>query len=177
MKALTKLFASIIVATLAVVFTSCGEDDFDYDPQAENRTIYTVESVTFNDNNLDKDFEGYDAGRHRSYAYCDSPTLKAYYENYFKEFHLLAWDNGKYEVNVFALRETTEPQKPTKKNGKIRLSYDRTKHDDYNWDEETWFYGTITLVEVGHNRYDCEVWDKEFDVTFSATIQLDEGTR
>ena len=33
MKALTKLLASIIVATLAVVFTSCGEDDFDYDPK------------------------------------------------------------------------------------------------------------------------------------------------
>lgn len=175
MKALTKLLASIIVATLAVVFTSCGEDDFDYDPQAENRTIYTVESVTFNDTNLDN-VENYQEGGYRSVGLCYSPTLKAYYENYFNEFHLLVWDNGKYEVNVFGLRESTDPQKPTKENDKIRLSFKRTKHTE-SYEDKGFYYGTITLVEVGHNRYDCEVFDDEYSITFSATIQLDEGTR
>lgn len=169
-----KLFSSLIIALVMIGVSSCG-NDFDDNPQLENRTIYEVESVTFNDTNLDN-VENYSEGDYRSVGLCYSPTLKAYYENYFNELHLLAWDNGKYEVNVFGLRESTDPQKPTRENGKIRLNFTRTKHNE-SFTDKGFYYGTIKLVEVGHNRYDCEVYDDEYNITFSATIQLDEGVR
>ena len=50
MKQIYKLFSFIIVA---LAFTSC-EDDFDYNPSLDNRTLLDVESYTFNDNNLNK---------------------------------------------------------------------------------------------------------------------------
>lgn len=165
MKQIYKLFSFIIV-TLAL--TSCG-DDFDYNPSLDNRTCLCVESYTFNDNNLDN-VENYND---RSYACCYSPTLKAYYENYFKEMTLIKWDNGKYEINTYALRETTDPQKPKKENGKIQLNFKRTKHgEDWHWYR---YYGTIKLVEVEHNRFECEIYDYEYNITFSATLQFKEA--
>lgn len=169
-----KLISPLIIALVMIGVTSCG-NDFDDDPQLENRTIYEVESYTFNDNNLGN-VENYSEGDYRSVGLCYSPTLKAYYENYFDELHLLVWDNGKYEVNVFGLRESTDPQKPIRENGKIRLNFTRIKHIE-SFADKGFYYGSIKLVEVGHNRYDCEVYDDEYNITFSATIQLDEGVR
>lgn len=171
---INKLLSSLIITLIMIGVSSC-RNDFDDDPQLENRTIYEVESVTFNDTNLDN-VENYSEGDYRSVGVCYSPTLKAYYENYFDELHLLAWDNGKYEVNVFGLRESTDPQKPTRENGKIRLNFTRIKHAE-SFADKGFYYGSIKLVEVGHNRYDCEVYDDEYNITFTATIQLDEGVR
>ena len=167
MKQIYKLFSFIIVA---LALTSCG-DDFDYNPNLDNRTLLDVESYTFNDNNLDNVENYNDSYNDRSYACCYSPTLKAYYENYFKKMTLIKWDNGKYEINTYALRESTDPQKPKKENGKIQLNFKRTKHSVFQWDLY-WYYGTIKLVEVEHNRFECEIYDDEYNITFSATLQF-----
>ncbi len=174
MKALTKLFALIAVAVMAITFTSCGED-FDYNPQLSNRTIYNVESYTINDDGDLDNVEGYDNYNRSAYDSANE-TLRAYYEYYLENLTLLVWDNGKYEVNQFSLRETTDPQKPTTKDGKKQIKFKRTKHND-TFEDKGYYFGTIKLVEVGHNRYDCEIYDDEYNITFSATIQLDEGTR
>ncbi len=168
-----KLFSPLIIALLMSGATSCG-NDFDNDPQLDNRTIYKVETYTFNDTNLDN-VENF-SSHNRSPYYATCETLKDYYDYYFQEMTLLVWDNGKYEVNEFVLREGTDPQKPKIKDGKITLDFKRTKHNE-SFSDKGYYYGYIKLAEVGHNRYDCEVYDDEYNVTFSATIQLDEGTR
>lgn len=168
-----KLLSPIIIVLLMIGATSCG-DDFDYNPNLENRTIYNVVEYTINDNNLDN-VEGFrNYNRNPYYGYCE--TLKDYYDYYFQEMTLLVWDNGKYEVNEFVLREGTDPQKPKIRDGKVTLNFKRTKHNE-SFSDKGYYFGYIKMIEVGHNRYDCEIYDDEYNVTFSATVQFDEGVR